>query len=110
MPMADGEYDVVIMGTGFAECLLSGLLCVAGRWSKLCMCVQCVGGDGLGAKKERVSRDGNRHDCCRQGMEFVLLAMADEPLCDDSSASFIRLHPSEAPQQVQRTHNHNPKA
>ena len=29
-PMADGEYDVVVMGTGFTECLLSGLLCVLG--------------------------------------------------------------------------------
>lgn len=28
--MADGEYDVVVMGTGFTECLLSGLLCVTG--------------------------------------------------------------------------------
>lgn len=28
--MADGEYDVVVMGTGFTECLLSGLLCVLG--------------------------------------------------------------------------------
>jgi len=29
-PMADGEYDVVVMGTGFTECLLSGLLCTLG--------------------------------------------------------------------------------
>lgn len=29
-PMADGEYDVIVMGTGFTECLLSGLLCTAG--------------------------------------------------------------------------------
>eukprot|EP00618_Florenciella_parvula_P007256 CAMPEP_0119480040 /NCGR_PEP_ID=MMETSP1344-20130328/9032_1 /TAXON_ID=236787 /ORGANISM="Florenciella parvula, Strain CCMP2471" /LENGTH=504 /DNA_ID=CAMNT_0007514319 /DNA_START=27 /DNA_END=1541 /DNA_ORIENTATION=+ len=28
--MADGEYDVVVMGTGFTECLLSGLLSVMG--------------------------------------------------------------------------------
>ena len=30
VPMADGEYDVVVMGTGFTECLLSGLLCTLG--------------------------------------------------------------------------------
>jgi Rab GDP dissociation inhibitor len=29
-PMADGEYDVIVMGTGFTECLLSGLLCTIG--------------------------------------------------------------------------------
>mmetsp|Transcript_44342 Transcript_44342/g.100233 ORF Transcript_44342/g.100233 Transcript_44342/m.100233 type:complete len:329 (+) Transcript_44342:120-1106(+) len=28
--MADGEYDVIVMGTGFTECLLSGLLCTLG--------------------------------------------------------------------------------
>jgi len=28
--MADGEYEVIVMGTGFTECLLSGLLCVMG--------------------------------------------------------------------------------
>ena len=30
VPMADGEYEVIVMGTGFTECLLSGLLCVMG--------------------------------------------------------------------------------
>ena len=29
-PLADGVYDVVIMGTGLKECMLSGLLSVAG--------------------------------------------------------------------------------
>jgi len=30
VPMADGEYEVVVMGTGFTECLLSGLLAIMG--------------------------------------------------------------------------------
>jgi hypothetical protein len=29
-PLADGVYDCVIMGTGLKECMLSGLLSVAG--------------------------------------------------------------------------------
>lgn len=29
-PLADGEYDVCVLGTGFTECLLSGLLSVKG--------------------------------------------------------------------------------
>ena len=29
-PMADGEYDAIVMGTGLKECILSGLLSVKG--------------------------------------------------------------------------------
>lgn len=30
-PMADGEYDAIVMGTGLKECVLSGLLATAGK-------------------------------------------------------------------------------
>ena len=30
-PMADGEYDAIVMGTGLTECILSGLLSVKGK-------------------------------------------------------------------------------
>jgi len=30
-PLADGEYDVIICGTGMKECMLAGLLCKMGR-------------------------------------------------------------------------------
>ena len=30
-PLADGEYDAIIMGTGLKECMLSGLLSVEGK-------------------------------------------------------------------------------
>jgi RAB protein geranylgeranyltransferase component A len=29
-PLADGEYDAVVMGTGLTECIISGLLSVRG--------------------------------------------------------------------------------
>ena len=80
MPMADGEYDVVVMGTGFAECLLSGLLCVAGTWSKLCTCVQCVNGNGLRVKQGWDLREGDRHHLGRPEMALIVVpTVADEP-------------------------------
>lgn len=30
-PLADGEYDAIIMGTGLTECIISGLLSVHGK-------------------------------------------------------------------------------
>ena len=33
-PLADGKYDVIILGTGLKECILSGLLSVKGK--KVC--------------------------------------------------------------------------
>jgi Rab GDP dissociation inhibitor len=30
-PLADGEYDAIIMGTGLTECIISGLLSVNGK-------------------------------------------------------------------------------
>jgi hypothetical protein len=30
-PLADGKYDVIILGTGLKECILSGLLSVKGK-------------------------------------------------------------------------------
>lgn len=30
-PLADGHYDVVILGSGFKECLLAGLLAAVGK-------------------------------------------------------------------------------
>ena len=30
-PLADGEYDAIIMGTGLKECVISGLLSVSGK-------------------------------------------------------------------------------
>ena len=30
-PLADGTYDVIILGTGLKECILSGLLSVKGK-------------------------------------------------------------------------------
>ena len=30
-PLADGEYDAIIMGTGLTECTISGLLSVSGK-------------------------------------------------------------------------------
>ena len=30
-PLADGEYDCIVMGTGLKECVLSGLLATAGK-------------------------------------------------------------------------------
>lgn len=30
-PLADGEYDAIILGTGLKECILSGLLAVNGK-------------------------------------------------------------------------------
>lgn len=30
-PLADGEYDAIIMGTGLTECIISGLLSVSGK-------------------------------------------------------------------------------
>ena len=30
VPMADGEYDAIVLGTGLKECILSGLLSVMG--------------------------------------------------------------------------------
>ena len=30
-PLADGEYDVIVMGTGMKECILSGLLSTMGK-------------------------------------------------------------------------------
>jgi hypothetical protein len=30
-PLADGEYDAIIMGTGLTECIISGLLSVQGK-------------------------------------------------------------------------------
>jgi RAB protein geranylgeranyltransferase component A len=29
-PLADGKYDVIILGSGFKECLLAGLLAAVG--------------------------------------------------------------------------------
>ena len=31
VPLADGEYDAIVMGTGLTECIISGLLSVAGK-------------------------------------------------------------------------------
>ena len=30
-PLADGEYDAIVMGTGLKECVISGLLSVNGK-------------------------------------------------------------------------------
>lgn len=30
-PLADGEYDAIILGTGLTECIISGLLSVQGK-------------------------------------------------------------------------------
>lgn len=30
-PLADGQYDAIILGTGLKECILSGLLSVKGK-------------------------------------------------------------------------------
>jgi GDP dissociation inhibitor len=30
-PLADGEYDAIVMGTGLTECIISGLLSVNGE-------------------------------------------------------------------------------
>lgn len=30
-PLADGEYDAIVMGTGLKECVMSGLLSVSGK-------------------------------------------------------------------------------
>ena len=30
-PLADGEYDAIVMGTGLKECVISGLLSVKGK-------------------------------------------------------------------------------
>ena len=30
-PMADGEYDAIVMGTGLKECIMSGLLSKLGK-------------------------------------------------------------------------------
>ena len=30
-PLADGEYDVIVLGTGLKECILSGILSVDGK-------------------------------------------------------------------------------
>ena len=31
IPLADGEYDAIIMGTGLTECIIAGLLSVQGK-------------------------------------------------------------------------------
>jgi hypothetical protein len=31
VPLADGEYDAIVMGTGLTECIISGLLSVQGN-------------------------------------------------------------------------------
>ena len=31
IPLADGEYDAIILGTGLKECIISGLLAVNGK-------------------------------------------------------------------------------
>lgn len=31
IPLADGEYDAIILGTGLTECIISGLLSVQGK-------------------------------------------------------------------------------
>ena len=31
VPLADGEYDAIVMGTGLSECIMSGLLSVSGK-------------------------------------------------------------------------------
>lgn len=31
IPLADGEYDAIIMGTGLTECTIAGLLSVQGK-------------------------------------------------------------------------------
>jgi hypothetical protein len=31
VPLADGEYDAIILGTGLTECIISGLLSVQGK-------------------------------------------------------------------------------
>ena len=31
VPMADGEYDAIVMGTGLKECIMSGLLSTMGK-------------------------------------------------------------------------------
>ena len=33
-PLADGKYDIIILGTGLKECILSGLLSVNGKYSE----------------------------------------------------------------------------
>ena len=30
-PLADGEYDVIVLGTGLTECILSGLMSTQGK-------------------------------------------------------------------------------
>lgn len=30
-PLADGEYDAIVLGTGLKECVISGLLSVKGK-------------------------------------------------------------------------------
>ena len=31
VPLADGEYDAIVLGTGLVECIMSGLLAVNGK-------------------------------------------------------------------------------
>jgi hypothetical protein len=43
-PLADGKYDVIILGTGLKECILSGLLSVKGK--KVRGAARCESGSG----------------------------------------------------------------
>jgi len=33
-PLADGDYDVIVLGTGLKECIISGIMSVDGK--KVC--------------------------------------------------------------------------
>jgi uncharacterized protein (DUF1810 family) len=37
-PLADGKYDVIILGTGLKECVLSGLLSIKGKKVRALRC------------------------------------------------------------------------
>ena len=47
--LADGEYDVIILGTGLKECMLAGLLSKKGMKVRTGIC-SYLSGHGLGQK------------------------------------------------------------
>lgn len=41
--LADGEYDVIILGTGLKECMLAGLLSKKGKKVSIFRCPYAIG-------------------------------------------------------------------
>ena len=76
-PLADGHYDVVILGSGFKECLLAGLLAAVGGKKVLQIDRNDVYGGDCGTLdlESMCKRHGVSSCCCQFIVLFVFLQL-----------------------------------